>query len=84
MSFVSITRRRVVQFAVVLAVAGLAFAGGLAIAAQPKMEAALHALQNARGDLDRAEHDKGGHRVKALQLIDQAIEEVRLGIKAGA
>jgi hypothetical protein len=66
------------------AVAGIAFAAGFAIAAQPKMEAALHSLEHARGDLDAAEHDKGGHRVKALKLIDEAIEEVRLGIKAGA
>jgi hypothetical protein len=66
------------------AIAGIAFAAGIAVAAQPKMEAALHSLERARGDLDRAEHDKGGHRVKALELIDRAIEEVRLGIRAGA
>ena len=67
-----------------VAIAGIAFAAGIAVAAQPKMEAALHSLERARGDLDRAEHDKGGHRVKALELIDHAIEEVKLGIRAGA
>ena len=77
-------RRRFVQIVAVVALVGIAFGAGLAIAAQPKMEAALRALQNARGELDKAEHDKGGHRVKALKLIDDAIEEVRLGIKAGA
>jgi hypothetical protein len=66
------------------AIAAIAFAAGIALAAQPKMEAALHSLERARGDLDRAEHDKGGHRVKALELIDRAIDEVREGIRAGA
>jgi hypothetical protein len=68
----------------VLAVVAIAFAAGFAFAAQPKMEAALHSLERARVDLDNAEHDKGGHRVKALELIDSAIREVREGIRAGA
>jgi hypothetical protein len=66
------------------AIAVVAFAAGIAVAGQPKMEAALHALEHARGDLERAEHDKGGHRVEALKLIDRAIDEVREGIRAGA
>ncbi len=68
----------------VLAVAGIAFSAGFAIAAQPKMEAALASLRHARDDLDRAEHDKGGHRVKAIELVDKAIEEVKEGLKAGS
>ena len=50
---------------------------------QPHMEEALSALQQAKFQLEKAAHNKGGHRVKAIQLIDQAMEEVRLGMDAG-
>jgi hypothetical protein len=55
---------------------------GYAIAAQPHMEAALGFLQQARGELEVAEHNKGGHRVTAIGLIDQAIHEVHEGMAA--
>ena len=48
---------------------------------QPHMEHALKALENARTQLGEAEHDKGGHRVKAIDLINQAITEVKAGIE---
>lgn len=73
-------------FALVLFLAGLIAGGALtsiATAAQPHMGAALRALNTARGQLNAAEHDKGGHREKALGLIDQAIAEVQAGIAAG-
>ncbi len=47
---------------------------------QPHMENALHALQNAEEQLNKAEHDKGGHREKALEHVRAAIAEVREGI----
>ena len=47
---------------------------------QPRMQHALHALENARAQLESAEHDKGGHRVKAIELINQAMAEVQAGI----
>jgi len=50
---------------------------------QPHMQAALNALQNARDSLNRADADKGGHRVKALGLVNDAISEVQKGIDAG-
>ena len=59
------------------------FAAGFALAAQPHMQAALHALRNSKAELEAALPDKGGHRVKALGLIDQAITEVQAGITAG-
>ena len=34
----------------------------------------------AQGELEKAEEDKGGHRVNALNLTNQAISEVRAGI----
>jgi hypothetical protein len=77
-------RDRVAKAMVILAVAGAAFAAGLAYAAQPHMEAALNALLNAETELKVAEHDKAGHRVKALDLVERAIQQARLGIAAGA
>jgi hypothetical protein len=49
---------------------------------QPHMQAALDALQSARNNLDKANADKGGHRANAIQLVNEAIAEVRLGIGA--
>ncbi len=57
---------------------------GEAAADQPHMEAALTNLQNARNNLDDATADKGGHRAKAIALVDKAIDEVKKGIAAGA
>ncbi len=70
-------------FPVLLLTAGLlvGLAGGLAAARQPHMENALAALQTAKAELERASRDKGGHRVKAIRLINEAILEVRKGIK---
>lgn len=50
---------------------------------QPHMRAALEHLRAARAELDQAEHNKGGHRVKAIKLVDDAIGQVREGIEAG-
>jgi hypothetical protein len=38
----------------------------------------------ARTELQVAEHNKGGHRLNAMRLIDQAIAELRAGIVAGS
>jgi hypothetical protein len=57
---------------------------GYAIGAQPHMEASVGLLQNARTELAAATPNKGGHREKALGLIDQAIAEVRAGIAFAA
>jgi hypothetical protein len=50
---------------------------------QPHMQAALTALESARSNLDRASADKGGHRAKAIDLVKDAISEVKKGIEAG-
>ncbi|MGZ5896990.1 MAG: hypothetical protein ACXWJ6_12150 [Xanthobacteraceae bacterium] len=57
---------------------------GYALGAQPHMDEALVLLQSARAELARAEPNKGGHRERALGLIDQAIEQVREGIAFAA
>lgn len=50
---------------------------------QPHMQNALTALENARDSLEKATSDKGGHRVKALGYVKDAIDEVKKGIEAG-
>jgi hypothetical protein len=57
------------------------FAAGRAVADQPRMETALDHLQAARRELAQATADKGGHRAKALALVDEAIEQVRRGMR---
>ncbi|HWX86269.1 MAG TPA: hypothetical protein VNZ48_21940 [Xanthobacteraceae bacterium] len=53
---------------------------GYAIGAQPHMAETIALLQSARAELAAATPNKGGHRERALELIDQAIGEVRAGI----
>ena len=57
---------------------------GYAIGAQPHMQETIVLLQNARTELAAATPNKGGHRERALALIDQAIAEVTDGINFGA
>ena len=63
----------------------VALAGNLASSAvadrQPNMRDALRSLVSAKSALERASHDKGGHRVKALELVSGAIAEVQAGIR---
>jgi hypothetical protein len=47
---------------------------------QPHMHTALVRLKEAHAALKAAEHDHGGHRVKALELTSKAIKEVEEGI----
>lgn len=47
---------------------------------QPHMKSALGALRSAHDQLQRATADKGGHRVKAMALTKNAIEQVEKGI----
>ncbi len=57
---------------------------GYAIGAQPHMQETIALLQNARTELTAATPNKGGHRERALALIDQAIAEVNEGINFAA
>jgi len=73
------------RFVVTAIAAGLlAFVSATgAHADQPHMVAALEALKQARAELAMAEHDKDGHREKALDLVDRAINQTKIGIAAG-
>ncbi len=77
-------RNRILKVMVMVGKAGGAFVAGLAFAAQPHMEAALNALLTAQSELKVGEHNKGGHRAKALDLVNRAIEQVQLGIAASS
>ena len=50
---------------------------------QPNMDEALDQLKDAKNELEKATADKGGHRVKAIEYVNRAIDEVKAGIKAG-
>jgi hypothetical protein len=62
-------------------IAGLALSVGTQISAagvchdQPNMAAANQALHSARASLDKAEHNKGGWRVAAIESTNKAITE---------
>jgi hypothetical protein len=77
-------RRRLTVAAGAALLLGVGFAAGGVVAAQPHMTNALHALQNAQAQLQEASADKGGHRVTAIRLINEAIGEVQAGIAAGS
>ncbi len=47
---------------------------------QPHMQAALTSLKVAKDQLEKATADKGGHRVKAIGHVKDAISEVEKGI----
>ncbi|HVV86090.1 MAG TPA: hypothetical protein VHE35_23685 [Kofleriaceae bacterium] len=55
--------------------------GSATSAPQPMMRKALASLMTARTQLEKATADKGGHRVKAIELVNQAIDEVKAGIE---
>ena len=54
-----------------------------AVPDQPHMDRAKLALESAKNNLERATADKGGHRVKALEFVNAALDEVNRGIAAG-
>ena len=70
----------------VLAAAGVAAAPALALtstdasAYQGNMERALSALSAALGSLRAATPNKGGHRERAIRLVERAMGEVQAGI----
>ena len=77
------TRRQLAVPAVGCAAAVTAVAASTApaLAYQGNMERGLSALYEALGSLREASSNKGGHRVKAMGLIEQAIAEVQAGIE---
>jgi hypothetical protein len=48
----------------------------------PHIEAAMKALENAKHQLETAAHDFDGHRVKAIDHVNQALEECHAALRA--
>ncbi len=57
---------------------------GTAWAYQTHMHNAMNDLNMAKNQLEMAQADKAGHRVNAINLVNQAIGEVQAGIVAGS
>ena len=68
----------------VFGVAMMMLFAGVSGAAQNNMRDALGHLREARQALDRAEDNKGGHKDKAIELVDKAIEQVQAGMEFAA
>ncbi|HLE24911.1 MAG TPA: hypothetical protein VI935_04585 [Thermodesulfobacteriota bacterium] len=75
--------RRILAVLIICALIVASFISGSVIADQPHMHSALDHLRAAREQLEQASPDKGGHRVKAINLVNEAIREVKAGIEAG-
>lgn len=73
-----------------LALSGLVAAAGVAATTSPaaafqgNMEHSLDLLSEAIDSLRQATPNKGGHRERAIQLIQQALAEVQAGIDFAA
>jgi len=74
------SRSRIVVACLLCAVLLSGFLLGRASADQPHMQAALEHLREAKGELERADVDKGGHRARAIVLVNDAIAQVEKGI----
>ncbi|MDE2027872.1 MAG: hypothetical protein KGK03_07265 [Candidatus Omnitrophica bacterium] len=48
----------------------------------PEIMRAVRKLKGARHDLQLAAHDFGGHRVKAIAAIDEALKQLHLAVLA--
>ncbi len=78
------SKLRLAVGAAFLAVVFSLLGAGTAYAYQTHMVNARDALQQAQNQLQIAVPDKDGHRVNAIDLVRQALDEVNLGIQAGA
>ncbi len=80
------SRRQLLRFAAMgtLAVPAVTVFAESALAYQGNMEQAIAELRTALHSLREATPDKGGHKAKAVTLIEQAIGEVQAGIDFAA
>jgi len=77
-------KKTILTSVIILLLIGLvAGCAGPRVDHQPRMDAALEDLRAARQELERAAPNKGGHREKAIELIDRAINQVKEGIEYG-
>jgi hypothetical protein len=79
-----VSKFRLIVAGVLTAVSFTLLGAGTAYAVQTHMLTARDDLQNALSELQQAIPDKGGHRVDAINLVNQAIDQVNQGIQVGA
>ena len=75
-----VSRRTMLSATLPAAILGVGLTAKAKPVDQPHMQEALDALKRAQRELSQADRDKGGHRVKAERLVNQAIAEVERGI----
>ena len=54
---------------------------GQAAEKHPAIHKAIVALFDAKRDLERADHDFGGHRKQAIEDIDRAVAQLKLALQ---
>jgi hypothetical protein len=54
---------------------------GQALEKHPAIHKAIVALFDAKRDLERADHDFGGHRKQAIEDIDKAVAQLKLALQ---
>jgi len=74
-------RRNLLSTLVLILTLAVGFIAGQVLADQPHMQAALEHLRAAKAELLRADADKGGHREKAIALVNDAIDQVERGMR---
>ena len=79
-----ISKGRLVAGGLLTAATFTTLGAGTAFAFQEHMSSARNDLQQAVNELQQAEPDKGGHRDAALNLTQQAVGQVNLGIQYAA
>ena len=79
-----ISKFRLAVAASLVAISFSLLGAGTAYAVQTHMLNARDDLNNALNELQVAVPDKGGHRVNAINLVQQAIDQVNQGIQFGA
>jgi hypothetical protein len=79
-----ISKPKLVVAGVLTAVSFSFLGAGTAYAVQTHMFNARDDLTNAVNELNLPVPDKGGHRVTAINLANQAIDQVNQGIQFGA
>ncbi|MFG1359549.1 hypothetical protein [Xanthobacter pseudotagetidis] len=80
----TLSRRQLAMLAATAGAASLTLGASEAEAYQGNMERALSALYDALGSLREATSNKDGHRVRAMELVQQAIEQTQAGIEYAA
>ena len=76
-----ISKFRLVVAGVLTATTFSILGAGTAYAVQQHMFNARNDLQQGLGELQQADHDKGGHRDQAVNLVQQAIDQINQGIQ---